>query len=138
MSKDLIFLPVLMQVLLTIKQYILLLIAKKKAVAAEEVDLERRGLYDDAWPVSVIKINNSIRSQYEIPVLFYIVIGVLWALNAVGPIVHALAWVFVLSRVAHAYIHTGSNFVPHRLRFFSLGIYAVILLVILAIYRLIG
>jgi len=138
MSKDLIFLPVLMQVLLTIKQYILLLIAKKKAVAAEEVDLERRGLYDDAWPVSVIKINNSIRSQYEIPVLFYIVVGILWAINAVGPIVHTLAWIFVLSRVAHAYIHTGSNFVPHRLRFFSLGIYSVILLVILAIYRLVS
>ena len=138
MSKDLIFLPVLIQVLLTIKQYILLLIAKKKAVAAGEVDLERRGLYDDAWPVSVIKINNSIRSQYEIPVLFYVLVGILWALDAIGPIAHALAWVFVLSRFAHAYIHTGSNFVPHRLRFFSLGVFSVILLALLAIYRLIG
>lgn len=137
MSKDLIFLPVLIQVLLTIKQYILLLIAKKKAVAANEVDLKRRGLYDDAWPVSVIKINNNIRSQYEIPVLFYVVIGVLWATNSVGPLVTALAWIFVLSRFAHAYIHTGSNFVPHRLRFFSAGVFAVIVLAILAIYRLV-
>jgi len=138
MNKDLILLPVLIQLLLTIKQYILLLAAKKKAVAAGEVDLERRGLYDDAWPISVVKVNNSIRSQYEIPVLFYVLIGVFWALDAVGPVVHGLAWVFVLSRVAHAYVHTGSNYVPHRLRFFSVGVFSVILLAVLALYRLLG
>jgi hypothetical protein len=38
-----------------------------------------------------------------------------------------LAWLFVLARLAHAYIHTSSNYVPTRARVFFLG--ALILIV---------
>jgi hypothetical protein len=37
-----------------------------------------------------------------------------------------LAWVFVASRLAHAYIHTGSNIVKYRLRMFKLGTVALV------------
>jgi len=134
MNNGLIFLPVLLQVLLTIALYFALATAKKKAVAANEVNLERRGLYDDAWPVSVVKINNCIRNQFEVPVLFYILSGVLWALDATSWFVVAVSWVFVLSRYAHAYVQTGSNQVPQRLRFFKIGVFAVIALLGTAVY----
>lgn len=32
-----------------------------------------------------------------------------------------LAWLYVASRVAHAYIHTGSNIVRYRLKMFQLS-----------------
>ena len=33
-----------------------------------------------------------------------------------------LAWLFVLSRLAHSYIHLGSNYPPHRLYAFAAGL----------------
>jgi len=136
MPHDLIFIPVILQVLLTIILYIKLAGAKKKALAAGEVDLKRRGVYDDAWPVSVLKINNCIRSQFEVPVLFYTLIGTLWVLGGINDGTQIIAWIYILSRYAHAYIHTGSNRMPHRLRFFMVGVFAVIALMLKAVYAI--
>ena len=71
-NNNLIFLPVIAQIALTLYAYIALIIAKNKAVKAGEVNEERRSLYEDAWPESVQKINNNIHNQFEIPVLFYV------------------------------------------------------------------
>ena len=133
-----IFLPVVLQIFLTIALYFALATAKKKAVAAGDVNHERRGLYDDAWPVSVIKINNCIRNQFEVPVLFYALVGTLWMLGAISSFVHVLAWIYILSRFAHAYVQTGSNFVPLRLRFFSVGILSVSLLAFTVLYNVLS
>jgi hypothetical protein len=53
--------------------------------------------------------------------LFYVLCTVLYNINAVGMVAIALAWLFTLSRFAHAYVHTGSNDVPMRLRLFLVG-----------------
>ncbi|MGH8131429.1 MAG: MAPEG family protein, partial [Steroidobacteraceae bacterium] len=95
MSGNLIFGPVLAQVLLTLIVYVLLIREKIRAIKAGQVNKERRPLYDDAWPESVIQINNNLRNQYEVPVLFYVVSIVLWALEAVGIAALAAAWLFV-------------------------------------------
>ena len=121
MPGNLILLPALAQVLLTIVVYGALAVAKTKAVKGGLVDPARRGLHDDAWPDSVLQINNNIRNQFEVPVLFYVLTIVLWQLNETGGLVQSLAWLFVASRYVHAWIHTGSNFVPARRRVFMLG-----------------
>jgi hypothetical protein len=121
MNANLIFLPVIAQILLTMSVFIGLAVAKSKAAKSGEVNEERRALYDDAWPESVIKLNNNIRNQFELPVLFYVLCVVLWALSTTSVIVHTLAWLFVVSRIVHAAIHTGSNFVPLRRKVFMLG-----------------
>src|SRR5262245_62516596 len=107
MKQDLIFVPVLLQVLITLYAYVRLGSEKSKALSAGLVDQDRRALHEDAWPDSVIKINNNIRNQFELPVLFYVLVTVIWALNAAGTIAQAAAWLFALSRVAHLVVHTG-------------------------------
>ena len=121
MPKDMLLLPVLVQVLLTIFLYVALAVAKSRAVKAGLVDLERRALHDDAWPESVMKINNNIRNQFEVPVLFYVI---------------ALAWLFVASRVVHAWIHTHSNYVPARRRVFTVGVVVVLAMAAVALRHL--
>jgi hypothetical protein len=121
MSRDLILLPVLVQVALTLFVYVLLIKAKIRAIKSGECDQARRALYDDAWPEYVIKINNNLRNQFELPVLFYVVAGVIWALDAVNVYVLAAAWLFVVSRLVHAYLHIGPNYVPNRRRAFTVG-----------------
>lgn len=126
-----IFVPVLIQLTLTIVLYFLLARRKRKAAEAGEVNEARRGIYDDAWPESVILVNNCIRNQFELPVLFYVVILSLWSLNAVNWLVLALAGFFAISRLVHAYIHTGSNVVPVRRRIFIFGVLLVAALCVL-------
>jgi hypothetical protein len=133
----LIFYPVLVQVLLTMAIYIKLNAAKRKAASRGEVDEARRALDDDAWPDSVRKINNNIRNQFEVPVLFYVLAFTLAGLNAVSYTSLVVAWLFVLSRITHAYVHTGSNYVPLRRRIFMFGCGMIVVLALVALGALI-
>ena len=135
MNSNLIFLPAIAQILLTMSVFIGLAVVKSKAAKSGEVKEERRALYDDAWPESVIKFNNNIRNQFELPVLFYILCIILWAVNGTHVIAHVLCWLFVASRIVHVLIHTGSNYVPLRRKIFMLGF---LILVALAFSALIS
>jgi hypothetical protein len=132
MPPNLILLPALAQILLTIFLYGVLAVAKVRAVKGGLVDPDRRALHDDAWPDSVVKINNNIRNQFEVPVLFYVLTIILWQLNRTDVIVQSLAWLFVASRFVHAYIHTGSNVVPARRRVFMFGCVVVLAMAAIA------
>ena len=130
MAQNLILFPLLLQVFLTLAIYYALTKAKERAVGAGEVDQSRRGLHDDAWPDYVQKINNNLRNQFESPLLFYVLILLIWSLRSAGVVSLAAAWLYVLSRILHAWVHTGSNFVPLRKRVFMVS---MVLLVILAV-----
>jgi hypothetical protein len=137
MNSNLIFLPAIAQILLTMSVFIGLAVAKSKAAKSGEVNEERRALYDDAWPESVIKYNNNIRNQFELPVLYYVLCIILWALNTTNIIVHAIAWLFVVSRIIHAAMHTGSNYVPLRRKVFMFGFFTLVTLAFSAIISIV-
>ncbi len=88
------------------------------------------------WPDSVLQINNNIRNQFEVPVLFYVLIGILWGIDAVNMYIHIAAWIFVISRIIHMAVHTGSNYVPLRRKVFMLGCFVLIGLVVFLAYKL--
>jgi hypothetical protein len=136
MKATLIFAPMLVQVLLTIGMYIALQRAKWRAVRSGEVDEARRALHDDAWPDYVRQINNNIRNQFEVPILFFVLCFMLWALESTGLAVQTLAWIFVSSRLAHAWVHARSNRVPLRRRFFVVGVAAVAAMALIAASQL--
>lgn len=137
MENTLIFLPVLVQVFLVILLYLKLGKVKKLESAAGNVNEERRSLYEDAWPESVLKINNCIKNQFKVPVLFYVLVLVIWSVSAVNLITHIIAWLFVISRYVHAYIHTGSNYVRRRRAAFIAGCLAVIALLVIALIAIV-
>lgn len=126
MDPNLIFWPVVVQVLLTVYLYVRLKNVKIEAVKAGGFDRQKAALDPDAWPDSVRKVNNNIRNQFEVPVLFYVLTIILFVLGAVNPVTLGLACLFVLSRLVHTYIHTGSNIVKYRLKAFTVGVVAVL------------
>ncbi len=138
MNANLIFYPILLQAFIVIVLYILLGVRKKKAAGAGQVNEERRGLYDDAWPEEVIKVNNCIRNQFEVPVLFYVLVLMLWATGGISITAIVVAWLFAVSRVIHAWIHTGSNYVPLRRKVFTFGCLMVMVLLVLNLLTLFG
>jgi hypothetical protein len=138
MKGDLIFWPVVVMVLVTLLIYVRLIKVKIRELKAGRVDMARRGIHEDAWGESVMLINNNIRNQFELPVLFYVVCVVLWALEAVGTLALVAAWLFVLSRIAHAWVHLTSNYIPNRRRFFTVGWWILVFMGLLVIWQLAG
>jgi hypothetical protein len=47
-----------------------------------------------------------------------------------------MAWIFVLSRLAHACVHTTSNHVPTRFNIFSLGVIVLLIMWIIFVVRI--
>jgi hypothetical protein len=131
-----IFWPVLAQVFLTLTMLILLGVRKTKAVKAGHVNRKQAALNNSVWPEDVLKVSNNIANQFEVPVLFYVLCLVLYSINAAGVVAIVLAWMFALSRFAHAYVHIGSNYVPMRLRLFLVGCLVVITMLILVAWEL--
>lgn len=131
MSSNHIFWPVLAQVLLTLVMFIILGARKAKAIKAGKVNREQAALDNRVWPENVVKVSNNIANQFEVPILFYILCVVLYSIHAAGTVAIVLAWLFVASRYAHAWVHVGSNYVPVRMRLFMVG--CVILLSMLAV-----
>ena len=131
-----VFLPVVIQIALTIFLYAYLAIVRAKASKQGLVNEERRSLHDDAWPDSVVQVNNSVRNQFEAPVLFYVLIILLWLTNGINLYVYVFAWAFVVSRIVHAVIHVRSNYVPLRRKLFILGGINLIALTVLLTYSI--
>lgn len=128
--------PVLAQVLLTIIMYVLLALRKAKVVKAGNFNRQATALDNKAWPPEVVKVSNNIANQFESPVLFYVICLVLYSLNGVSVVVVALAWVFVLSRYVHAYVHVNANYVPARFSAFLVSVAALLMLVVAAVCEL--
>ena len=138
MSVQAILAPVFVLVLLT---FVLLL-----RTAAMRTSLVRRGrvrpeavtLDSAGYPPRVRQFGNAYANQFELPILFYVLAIAFWALDAVNVLVLVAAWLFVGSRIAHAWVHLTSNYIPNRRRLFTVGWWVLAFMVLLAIYVLIG
>ena len=60
------------------------------------------------------QIGNCFSDQFELPVLFYVLIGLALPLRHADFVIVLLSWVFVVTRFAHAGIFVTSNDVRHR------------------------
>lgn len=126
-AQHLIYWPVLIQVAIPLA--VLMLNGRRKAadVAAGVNDPKQSATDNTAWSMPVVLTSNNLANQSQLPLLFYVVCLVLAQINAVTGLTLGLAWLFVISRILHAYVHVGSNNVPLRMRVFLFG--AVILMV---------
>jgi len=138
MSSSHIFWPVIAQVFLTLMMFIVLGARKAGAVKAGKVNRQQAALDKRAWPENVVKVSNNIANQFEVPVLFYVLCLVLYSINAAGTVALVLAWLFVVSRYAHAFVHVGSNYVPVRMRLFMVGCVLLLAMLVVAVWKLVS
>lgn len=64
---------------------------------------------------------DNFRNLFEVPVLFYMLCALLLSTGSVTPLQLALAWTFVVLRIAHSGIHLSYNRVMHRFIVYVLG-----------------
>lgn len=74
-----------------------------------------------AEPAESLVVRNSIANQFELPLLFYACCIVLYVTQADNLPAVILAWIFVATRYAHAFVHVTSNNLRYRSSLFALG-----------------
>ena len=121
-----------------LNSYILLGLRKTAAIKSGSVNLKEAAMNNQAWPASVIKASNNITNQFESPVIFYVLCLMAYGIAAVNLLSVSLAWLFVALRFMHAYIQTGSNYVPHRLRVFALSLLVILVFLIQIVINISG
>ncbi|NLS17998.1 hypothetical protein HGP16_15655 [Rhizobium sp. P40RR-XXII] len=77
-------------------------------------------------PAESLVVRNSLANQFELPLLFYACCIVLYTSQADNLPAVILAWVFVATRYAHAFVHVTSNNLRYRSPLFTLGFMALV------------
>jgi len=114
MSVQMILLPVLVQIALTFGLLIWMVSARRQALVSRETKIRDIALGEPNWPVRATQIGNCYRNQFELPVLFYVLIALALPLRRVDDIILLLSWIFVISRLVHAGVFVTSNDLGRR------------------------
>lgn len=79
-------------------------------------------------PAYMMRAEQHYINLYETPVLFYMVVMLIYVLNMTSVLTLSLAWAYVASRLLHAYVHMGQNRLVNRRRIFLGSIVLITLL----------
>jgi hypothetical protein len=136
MSIQAILMPLFAQVALTFVLLFWMGALRYRALRVGEVDPEKVRLREPNWPPRVLQIANAYHNQLELPVLFYIVMLLAMLTKTLDVVVYVLAWMFVLARIAHAYVHVTSNRLDRRTGVFGIGALALFLMWVVVVARI--
>jgi hypothetical protein len=114
MSVQMVLLPVFVLVGLAFALLLWMATARTRALTGKEIRIKDIALGQPNWPERATQIGNCFSNQFELPVLFYILIAVALPLRHADLVIVLLSWVFVVTRFAHAGIFVTSNNVQQR------------------------
>jgi hypothetical protein len=132
MSTAMILAPLFVQVLLTFAVMIGMMVCRTSALQSGTTRYQDIAMREPRWPHRAAVFGNSFSNQFELPVLFYVLVILAMFTKHADFLFVVLAWIFVLFRALQACIHVTSNNVPFRGGFY--GIAAIVLLIMWLIF----
>ena len=114
MSVQMVLLPVFVLVGLTFALLLGMATMRTRAMTGGETKMKDVALGEPNWPTRAAQIGNCFSNQFEIPVLFYILIAIALPLRRADLVIVLLSWVFVVTRFVHAGIFVTSNDLRQR------------------------
>jgi len=132
MSVQMILLPLFVEVILTLVLWSWMAMLRTRDFNSGAVRPDNIALREPNWPKRTTQLANAFANQFELPVLFYVLTILEYVTHLAGIVFVVLAWVFVIFRLLHAYVHVTSNIV--RLRGALYGVGALVLIVMWVIY----
>lgn len=127
MDNSLIVYPAFSMVCLTFILYIKNRLDVGRAIKEKKLELKYVKLYNIDPPDYVDLSRQTLKNQFESPILFYVLVCMLFVNDNLTNLDLFLAWIYAISRYLHAYVRLSRNYIPHRALVFTLGL--VILLV---------
>jgi hypothetical protein len=123
-----VLLPVFVQIALTFALLFWMARTRTASVARGETKIRDIALGQSNWPDQPTQISNCFNSQFQLPLLFYVVVLWAWVTRQADVVFVVLEWLFVLLRFGHAYVHTTSNHVPTRFKVFAIGMFVLLIM----------
>jgi hypothetical protein len=132
MSVQAILLPLFVEVILTFALLFWLGPLRGRDFRAGVARDDNVALREPNWSAATLQVAYSFSNQFELPVLFYVLTILAYITHHAGVLFVALAWVFIIFRLLHAYVHVTSNKI--RVRGALFGVAAVVLAIMWIIY----
>lgn len=121
------FWPMIAHAFLVFGLYVLLFIRRKKFTFTSKDALKRfRDAGEEAQ--QSLLVNKNIANQFEMPMLFHAACLLLYITDADNIATIILAWIFVVGRYAHSYVHVTSNRLRYRAAAFAVSFAALVLM----------
>ena len=130
--------PVFAQIILTFLLLVAMGWARRKAMLTQDVRFGDIAIDPARWPEDARKVANCYSNQFELPVIFYVLCLIALMTGKADFLMVVLAWAFVVSRVVHALLHTGSNIVPRRSAAFAVGMLILMIMTGILLVRLLA
>ena len=121
MSIQAVLLPLFVQVILTFVLLYWMGYLRGDAFKTGAVKARDIALREPNWPPRVSQISNAFHNQLEVPLLFYVLTILSLMTRHADLLFVVMAWIFVVLRLVHAYIHVTDNYVSRRGLAFILG-----------------
>ena len=109
MSVQMVLLPVFVLVALAFALLIGMVGTRRNALVSGETKIRDVALGQSNWPERATQIGNCYRNQFELPLLFYLLIALALPLRHADLFIVLMSWVFVVTRFLHAGIFVTSN-----------------------------
>jgi hypothetical protein len=132
MTLQAILLPLFVEVILTFLLLFWMAPLRASDISSGAVRVDDIALREPNWRKGTMQVAYSFSNQFELPVLFYVLTILVYVTHQATVVFVVLAWVFVIFRLLHAYVHVTSNIV--RLRGALFGVAALALAINWAIY----
>lgn len=121
MSIQAILLPLFVQVALTFVVFTRMAVLRGVALRGGEVQPQDIALREPKWPVRATQAAHAFSNQLELPMLFYVLTILALHTRHADLLFVVLAWIFVISRIIHAFVHVTFNRVPVRGAVYGVG-----------------
>ena len=138
MSLRAILLPLFVEVALTLGLLLWLAVLRYHDFKSGAVRPNDIALREPNWPKRTTQVANCFSNQFELPILFYVLTILEIVTRHADLTFVVLAWVFVLTRLGHAFVFTTSNVVMRRGAIYGVGAFVLIVLWAIFIIRILS
>lgn len=128
MSIQAVLLPVFVSVALTF--FLLFWMGRRRvgALRSGQVKMADIALGQNAWPAASMQVARAFHNQLEVPMLFYVLVVLAIIAQKDDLLFVVMEWLWVATRLAHAFVHTTSNRVTLRFQLFAAGVGILLLM----------
>ena len=121
--------PIVAMVALVVFVVVRLARSRVRAVRRRDISVGYFELFQGSEePEELRALSRHFANLFELPILFYVACIVAYVSVQVDLWLVLLAWLFVVSRYVHSYIHLTSNIVIQRFRVYGIGLAVLVLM----------
>ena len=121
--------PIVAMVALVVFVVVRIARSRIRAVRRRDISVGFYKLYQGSEePDELRALRRHFANLFELPILFYVACIVAYVSVQVDIFLVLLAWLFVVSRYVHSYIHLTCNIVIYRFRVYGIGLAVLVLM----------